>query len=82
MKKLNELALANAVGIVSALTMLLLSGLGGMGLYGNAMQNMMQWHMFYGPSFGGLLGGMIEAFVISFLFTYAVAWLYNQLNKG
>ena len=82
MKKMNELALANAVGIVSALAMLLLTGFGGMGFYAGAMRNMMQWHMFYGPSFTGVLGGMIETFVIGFVFAYAVAWFYNKLNKG
>ena len=52
--KLNELALANAVGITSSLSMLVLTGSGRMGFYSGAMQSMMQWHMFYGPSFGGL----------------------------
>ncbi len=79
--KINELALANAVGITSALSMLFLTGFGGMGFYSGAMRGMMQWHMFYGPSFGGLFWGMVETFVISFIFTYAVAWFYNQLNK-
>ena len=81
MKKINELALANAVGITSALLMLVLTGSGRIGFYSEVMQSMMQRHMFYGPSFGGLLGGMIEAFVISFVFTYVVAWLYNRLNE-
>ena len=79
--RLNELALANAVGIVSALFMLILTGSGRMGFYSGAMQGMMQWHMFYGPSFGGLFWGIVETFVISFVFTYAVAWLYNKLTK-
>ena len=81
MKHLNELALANAVGITSSLLMLFLTGSGNMGFYSEVMRSMMQRHMFYGPSFGGLFGGMIEAFVISFVFTYAVAWFYNKLNK-
>jgi len=81
MKHLNELALANAVGITSALLMLFLTGSGNMGFYSEVMLSMMQRHMFYGPSFGGLFGGMIEAFIISFIFTYAVAWFYNKLNK-
>ena len=81
MKRINELALANAVGVTSALLMLVLTGSGRMGFYSEVMQSMMQRHMFYGPSFAGLFGGMVEAFVLSFIFTYAVAWFYNKFNK-
>ncbi len=81
MKQINEFALANAVGITSALVMLALTGFGNMGFYSEVMRSMMQRHMFYGPTFGGLFGGMIEAFVVSFILTYTVAWFYNKLSK-
>ncbi len=79
--KLNPLSFGYAGAIVGAATMLLLSVGNGMGMYQNAMAQMMRWHMFYGPTFGGTLTGMIEAAILSFVAGYLFASLYNAFTK-
>ncbi|MBL7055987.1 hypothetical protein ISS07_03700 [Candidatus Woesearchaeota archaeon] len=77
-QKLNELALGYAGAVVGAATMLLLGVGSQVGVYTNAAQEMMKWHMFFSLSPFGILTGMIEAAVISFMFLYAFGWLYNK----
>ncbi|MBU0461362.1 MAG: hypothetical protein KJ574_02120 [Nanoarchaeota archaeon] len=58
--------------------MLLLGILGNLGVYTNAVNAMMQWHMFFSLSVVGIIGGMIEAAVWGFVLLYLLAWLYNK----
>lgn len=78
MTKLNELALGYSGAIVSAAGMLLLSVLGKLGVYTDAVEAMQKWHMFYSLTIVGVIAGMIEAAVIGFVWLYATAWVYNK----
>jgi hypothetical protein len=75
--KFNPLALGIAAAIISAGLMFLLGILGNLGVYVNAANMMMQWHMFFSLTPIGIVGGMIEAAVIGFILAYAFAWVYN-----
>jgi|GEM_PF-539228 len=77
--KLNPNTLGLSAGLVSAVGMLLLSILNGLGYYQQAAVQMMGWHMFYTPTVLGTFSGMIEAAVITYLFVSATAWMYNYL---
>ena len=77
-EKLNALALGYAGAIISAVGMLLLGLLGGMGLYMGAVGMMSQGHMFFSLSVVGIITGMVEAAIIGFVFLYAFGWVYNK----
>ena len=79
--RLDELALAGAAAVVSAVVMLLLGVLGAIGIYAGAVEAMQQWHLFFEPTVVGTVAGMVEAAVISFVFVYAFAWLYNAFAR-
>lgn len=74
----SPLALGYSGAILSAAAMLLLGILGNLGVYTNAVNAMMQWHMFFSLSVVGIIGGMIEAAVWGFVLLYLLAWLYNK----
>ena len=78
--ELNALVLGYAAAILSAVCMLLMSILGSLGIYKGAVEQMINWHMFYSLSLLGIVTGIIEAAVISFVAGYAFAWIYNKLN--
>jgi len=77
-EKLDALALACAVAIVSAAVMLLLGILGNIGIYTGAVEMMQQWHMFFSLSIAGIIAGMVEAALIGFVLGYTLVWLYNR----
>ena len=77
--KLNILAFGNAAAIVAALSMLVLSLAGKLGIYTGAVEMMSQWHMFYSLTPLGIITGMAEASIISFVFFTLFAWVYKLL---
>ena len=79
--KLDPLALGYAGATISALGMLLMWVVGGMGYYAEAVVMMQGWHMFFSLSVLGLIGGVIEAVIISFIALYVFGWLYNKFTK-
>lgn len=79
MMKLNEMAFALAGAKLAALGMIILSVLGKLGLYTNAVESMQNWHIFYSLSLGGIVAGIIEAIIWTFVSFYLFAWLYNYL---
>ncbi len=79
--RLDELALAGAAAVVSAVVMLLLGVFGAIGVYEGAVEAMQQWHLFFEPTVVGTVAGMVEAAVISFVLVYAFAWLYNTFAR-
>ncbi|MFC1637610.1 hypothetical protein ACFL1W_01180 [Candidatus Margulisiibacteriota bacterium] len=79
MNKLNPLALGYAGAVISAACMLLLGILANLGLYVNAAEAMMQWHMFFNLSPVGIIGGLIEGALGGFILAYAFGWVYNKL---
>lgn len=76
--KINALALGYAGAVAAGLSMLVLSILGKLGIYVNAVEAMQHWHMFYSLSFGGIIAGIIESAVVTFLFGYLIGWFYNK----
>ena len=76
-EQLNEPALGYAGAIISAACMLLLSIGNALGVYADAAQQMMKWHLFYSVTPLGTVAGMAEA-VISFVTLYAFGWVYNK----
>lgn len=76
--KCNALSLGYAGAIIYATWMLLLSMAASLGIYVNAAEQMMEWHLFYSLSIVGTITGMIEAAVHGFVFLYVLAWLYNK----
>ena len=78
-EKLNTLAFGTAAAIVAAVSMLVLSFAGKLGIYTGAVEMMSQWHMFYSPAPLGIITGMVEAAIISFVFFVLFAWVYNVL---
>lgn len=78
-EKLNTLAFGTAAGIVAALSMLVLSLAGKLGIYTGAVEMMSQWHMFYSLTPLGIFTGMAEAGIISFVFFALFAWVYKLL---
>lgn len=79
--RLDELALAGAAAVVSAVVMFLLGVFGAIGVYEGAVEMMEQWHLFFEPTIIGTVAGMIEAAVISLVLVYALAWLYNAFAR-
>ena len=77
-QKFNELALAYAFAIVSAVGMLLMGVFGYTGFYGGMVNTMMQSHMYFTVSPLGIITGMIEAAVWGFVVGYAIALIYNK----
>lgn len=77
-EKLDALAMAYAVAIVSAAVMLLLGIFGNIGIYTGAVEMMQQWHMFFSLSIVGIIAGMVEAALIGFILGYTLLWLYNK----
>lgn len=77
-EKLDEKAMGFALGIVSAVSMLVLGILGNIGIYTGAVQMMTQWHMFFSLSPVGIISGVVEAAIISFVLGYAFGWVYNR----
>jgi len=77
MKTLNPLALGYAGAIVSVILMLILGILGNLGIYTGAVNQMIEWHLFFSLSVVGIIGGMIEAGIISFVILYPFAIIYN-----
>ena len=78
--KLNTLAFGTAAAIVAAISMLVLSVAGKLGIYTGAVEMMIKWHMFYSLTTVGIITGMIEAAVISFVFFALFAWPYTKLS--
>jgi hypothetical protein len=76
---INTLAFATAAAIVAAISMLVLSVAGKMGIYTGAVEMMSQWHMFYSLTPIGIITGMVEAAIISFVFFFLFAWIYKKL---
>ena len=76
--KLHTYALGYAAGIISALTMLLLTILNSFGIYTVATTTMQGMHLFYTPTLIGTITGMIEAGVMGFVTLYIFAVLYNK----
>ena len=79
--RLDELALASAAAVVSAVVMLLLGVFGAIGVYEGAVEAMQQWHLFFEPTVVGTVAGIVEAAGISFVLVYAFAWLYNTFAR-
>ena len=77
-EKLNEIAFAFALAILSALIMLVFGIFGNMGIYSGAVEQMMKWHMFFSLSISGIITGIVESAAISFIIGYLFAWLYNR----
>jgi hypothetical protein len=76
---LDPLKFGYAGGIIAAMSMLLMGIFGNFGIYTNAVDMMIGWHMFFSLSAGGILAGMIEAAIWTFLFLYAFVWIYNRI---
>jgi|SRR3989344_9023235 len=76
----NPLAAGYAAAIVSAAIMLILGILGNLGVYMGAVNQMIEWHLFFSLSFLGIAAGMVEAAVISFVFVWLLVWTYNKLS--
>lgn len=79
-QKCDAKALGYAGAIVAALGMLVLSIVAKLGLYTQAAEQMMKWHMFYSLSIGGIVAGMIEGAVISFIVLWLFAYFYNKVQ--
>lgn len=79
--KINSLAFGGAAAIVSALIMLIFGIFGKIGIYTNAVEMMIQWHMFFTLTPLGIITGMVEAAVVSFIFIYIFGWIYNKLIR-
>lgn len=79
--RLDPLAAAGAAAVISAAVMLLLGVFAIIGIYGGAIEMMIQWHMFFQPTVVGTLTGMIEAALISFVVVYPSVWLYNVFAR-
>jgi len=77
-QKLNELALGYSLAILSVVTMLLLWIAGKIGVYETAVQQMMNWHIFFSLTPSGLIFGAIEAAICSFIGGWLIAKVYNK----
>lgn len=77
-QKCNKLALGYAGAIVSAVVMLLLSIGAKLGIYVEAAEQMIKWHMFYSLGVVGTITGMVEAAITGFILLYTLAWVYNK----
>lgn len=79
MKTLNTKAFGLSLGLFGALSMLVMALFAKAGVYTEAWQLMMQFHIFAGLSLGGILAGMLEAGLWSYVSGVFIASLYNRL---
>ncbi len=77
--EIDALSLGGALGVVSALVMVLLGLLGSFGQYEEGVGMMETWHVFFEPTLVGTVAGAVEAFLAVFVFTYLSVSLYNRL---
>lgn len=77
--KLNPLALGYTGAVLAAICMLLLGVLGSFGVYTNAVNAMMQWHLFFSLSISGIIAGMFEGAASGFIMLYVFGWVYNTI---
>ncbi len=80
--KLNPKALGISAGIIAAVAVFVMTLLAAATGYSSAMMNMYaSIHPFYAVSVAGAVLGLIYGFVCWFVAGYALAWLYNRLEK-
>ena len=80
--KLNEKALGLSGGILWAAALTLATLFSLINGYGSSFVEAIQpLYIGYGPSFLGIIIGAIWGFLDGFIGCYAIAWLYNKLNK-
>lgn len=77
-QKLNPLALGYSLAILSGISMLLLGILGYLGIFTEAIEMMIQWHIFFDISFIGIIAGIIEASIWGFVGGYLFGYIYNK----
>lgn len=80
--KLNKLAFGYASAITFGLSMLVLGILGNLGIYMGAVNQMLEWHLFFSLDILGIITGILEAAVISFIFGYLFGFIYNKFIKS
>ena len=80
--KIDSLAFALAVGILSALCMLICGIIGSFGYWPNFNEFVAEFYVGYTPfSILGVLFGAVYAFLDGFIGGYIIAWLYNKFGR-
>lgn len=80
MKPLNTQAFGLSLGAFGAISMLVMALLAKAGVYTEAWDIMMQFHIFASLSVGGIIGGMVEAGLWSYVSGIFISTIYNRLT--
>ncbi|MFQ5814897.1 MAG: hypothetical protein ACE5G7_00170 [Candidatus Hydrothermarchaeaceae archaeon] len=76
--KLNPIALGYSLGVLSGLTMLVLSIVGRLGYGSDAVAVMAAFHIGYSLNIAGIVIGIIEGAIAGFVGGYLIAYFYNR----
>lgn len=79
-EKMNVMALGFSLAIFGAISMLVLSLLGTLGLFESAVEIMEAYHIGFSLSLGGIIMGIVEAAIFCFISGVFIAFIYNKLS--
>lgn len=80
MTKLNPVAFGVSFAAISAIIMFIIGILGLLGVYLDAVNQMMAWHLFFSLTPIGIIMGMVESAVTSFGLGFIFAYFYNIIS--